>query len=261
MENNKYNNKYGNIMVTNCYDYFKVIEGNRNIDESKVRKLMESMKEKQLVIPVLVNENYEIIDGQHRFTACSRLGLPIYYIIIKGYGINEVKKANLIATTWNLDAFLNLYCSNEKEDYLLFNTFVDEYKLSIYSLLGICSQLSGISLKKIQADFKSGEFKFNGIEEKIFDILDSLAMFDDFKNKRNGSFIKAYTTLYSREEFDVSIMAEQMNKLGYKLDEKFDKSKDGFLDVLTNKIYSYRPGGKNKLTYDRGTKDFYVRKK
>lgn len=258
---NKYNNKYGNIMVTNCYDYFKVIEGNRNIDESKVRKLMESMKEKHLVIPVLVNENYEIIDGQHRFTACSRLGLPIYYIIVKGYGIDEVKKANLIATTWNLDAFLNLYCSNEKEDYLLFNTFTDEYNLSIYSLLGICSQLSGISLKKLQADFKAGEFKFNGIEEKIFDMLDSLAMFDDYKNKRNGSFLKAYATLYSREEFDVSIMAEQINKLGYKLDEKFDKSKDGFLDVLTNKIYSYRPGGKNKLTYDRGTKDFYIRKK
>lgn len=258
---NKYNKECGKIMVTNCYDYFKVIEGNRNIDEAKVRKLMESMKEKQLVIPVLVNENYEIIDGQHRFTASSRLGLPIYYIIVKGYGIEEVKKANLIATTWNLDAFLNLYCSNEKEDYLLFNTFVDEYKMSIYSLLGVCSQLSGISLKKIQADFKAGEFKFNGIEEKIFDMLDSLAMFDDYKNKRNSSFLKAYATLYSREEFDVSIMSEQMNKLGYKLDEKFDKSKDGFLDVLTNKIYSYRPGGKNKLTYDRGTKDFYIRKK
>ena len=258
---NKYNKECGKIMVTNCYDYFKVIEGNRNIDEAKVRKLMESMKEKQLVIPVLVNENYEIIDGQHRFTASSRLGLPIYYIIVKGYGIEEVKKANLIATTWNLDAFLNLYCSNEKEDYLLFNTFVDEYKMSIYSLLGVCSQLSGISLKKIQADFKAGEFKFNGIEEKIFDMLDSLAMFDDYKNKRNSSFLKAYATLYSREEFDVSIMSEQMNKLGYKLNEKFDKSKDGFLDVLTNKIYSYRPGGKNKLTYDRGTKDFYIRKK
>lgn len=258
---NKYNNKYGNIMVTNDYDEFKIINGNRNVDESKVRKLMVSMEEKQLVIPVLVNENYEIIDGQHRFTACSRLGLPIYYIVVEGYGIEEVKKANLIATTWDLEAFLNLYCSNEKEDYLLFNTFIDEYKLSIFSLLGICHQLSGTSLKKLQSDFKTGEFKFDGIEDKVLDMLESLEMFEGYKSKRNSSFLKAYSTLYGREEFDVSIMKEQMEKLGYKLEEKFDKTKDGFLDVLTNKIYSYRPGGKNKLTYDRGTKDFYVRKK
>ena len=261
MENKKYNREYGKIMITNNYDKFKIIEGNRNVDEPKVRKLVDSMKEKQLMIPILVNENYEIIDGQHRFTASSRLGFPIYYTVVEGYGINEVKKANLITTTWNLDAFLNLYCSDEKEEYLLFNTFVEEYNLSIFGLLNIYNHISGESMRKLQTDFKSGNFTFNGEENRILDFLDSLSIFDDVKNNRNLQLLKAYTTLYFRDEFDLSIMKSQMNKLGYKLNEKFDKSKDGFLDVLTNKIYSYRPSGKNKLTYDRGTKDFYVRKK
>ena len=44
------------------------------------------MTEKLLMCPIIVNENYEIIDGQHRYSASKELGLPIRYIVGEGYG-------------------------------------------------------------------------------------------------------------------------------------------------------------------------------
>ena len=61
---------FGNIMVTENYDMFKKIGGNRKINKANYAKIVKSMKEEQLIIPIVVNERYEIIDGQHRYTAC-----------------------------------------------------------------------------------------------------------------------------------------------------------------------------------------------
>lgn len=50
------------IYKTFNYDMFKYIGGNRLINKLNYKKLSESMKEKQLVIPILVNDKMEIID-------------------------------------------------------------------------------------------------------------------------------------------------------------------------------------------------------
>lgn len=47
---------FGNIMVTENYDMFKKIGGNRKINKSNYSKIVKSMKEEQLIIPIVVNE-------------------------------------------------------------------------------------------------------------------------------------------------------------------------------------------------------------
>ena len=258
---NTYNKTYGKILETNDYGKFKLINGNRVIDTSKVRRLIESMKEKQLVIPIIVNEKFEIIDGQHRFMACKELKYPVYYITIKGYGIEDVKRSNLISSTWDSSAFLNLYCSKGLDEYITLQHFVQEYKVAISVILGLKAELSDSSTRKEEREFRAGNFKFEDTEARILEFLESLSLFENYKYKRNTSFLKAYFTLFNRPEFDEKIMISQYKKLSYKLIEQFDRTKDGFLDVLVNRIYSYRPAAKNKLTYDRGTNSFYTREK
>lgn len=51
---------YGNIMETKEYSMFKQIKGNRKINKANYAKIVNSMKEEQLVIPIVVNERYEI---------------------------------------------------------------------------------------------------------------------------------------------------------------------------------------------------------
>lgn len=72
------------IKYTSNYSRFKHLNGNRNIVEPHLRRLIKSIQENGWLenSPVLVNQKYEIIDGQHRFEACKTLGLPIEYMVV-----------------------------------------------------------------------------------------------------------------------------------------------------------------------------------
>ena len=69
------------IQTTRNYAMFKLIGGNRELNHINLKRLEVSMSETPLVSIIMVNERNEIIDGQHRFEVCKRLGLPINYLI------------------------------------------------------------------------------------------------------------------------------------------------------------------------------------
>lgn len=64
--------------VTSDYFRFKILDGNRDVLKSHVNKIKESMKKFGWIGPgIIVNEKFEIIDGQTRFYAAKELGLPM----------------------------------------------------------------------------------------------------------------------------------------------------------------------------------------
>lgn len=75
---------------------FKLLDGNRSIEESRVNKIIDSIKTVGFInSPIVCNEHYEIIDGQGRLEACKRLGLAIPYIVIDGLGVDECRAMNV----------------------------------------------------------------------------------------------------------------------------------------------------------------------
>ena len=110
----------GDKKITSMYesrDYskFKFIEGNRDLDHvKKVEKSINSVG--YLWQPILVNENYEIVEGQHRFTACKNLGLPIIYIIQPGIGIREVQALNTCSKNWTTKNHIHVRATGELEN-------------------------------------------------------------------------------------------------------------------------------------------------
>jgi hypothetical protein len=71
------------IQQTRDYSLFTLLHGNRKLQKNHVNKITMSIDQKNLmdVSPIVVNEKYEIIDGQHRFMACHNLGIPVTYIM------------------------------------------------------------------------------------------------------------------------------------------------------------------------------------
>jgi len=67
---------------TNNHGIFKLAT-NRPVNEKRVEKLKEAMEVEDLghLFPIVVDDENIIRDGQHRFTARKKLGLPIYYIV------------------------------------------------------------------------------------------------------------------------------------------------------------------------------------
>ena len=93
--------KHSEIYMTTDYSMFSSMKHNRNVSEAHIHRLMKSMSEKQYPVPIVVNEKNEIADGQNRFEAIKALNLPVYYMVIPGLTIDDVKRLNRDNKTWN----------------------------------------------------------------------------------------------------------------------------------------------------------------
>ena len=92
------------VKETMDYGIFKTVSGNRNISEFHIELLKRSIKKRNLTkdFPILVNSNFEILDGQHRYEALSNLGLPIYYRIAEVTTVQDIAIVNTISKKWTL---------------------------------------------------------------------------------------------------------------------------------------------------------------
>ena len=120
------------IKITTDYNKFSFMDGNRDI--SKKNMLVKSINEIDLTEykPIIVDEKYVIIDGQHRFMACKELKKPIYYIIL--HGVDEKKaliKLNAFQKMWKQDDYLKFFNKNIGERYSELNDFMNKYNICI----------------------------------------------------------------------------------------------------------------------------------
>ena len=127
------------VLKTNDYSKFKKQEGNRQLNELHLKRLVSSIQENNLLSsnPILVNDKFEIIDGQHRFEVCKQLGLPIYYLISKNLGLKEVQMLNANSKNWKLDDYIDGYCNLGLVEFCYFKDLMTKNKLGITSLLAI----------------------------------------------------------------------------------------------------------------------------
>jgi len=138
-------------METRDYSKFKFLKTNREISESTVKKIIASIKEWGIIPgrPVLVDGDYNIIDGQHRFMAIKSLGHPIPYEVISGDVIAKTMALNSNQAQWKLIDYINSYSEQGIECYRKFLKFEEKYKFGISSSLLICfMKQSGIDIRK-----------------------------------------------------------------------------------------------------------------
>lgn len=117
-----------NVYVTKDYSIFKRLAGNRDIPESRISKIVESIQTIGWVHnPIIVNENMEVIDGQGRLTALQRLKLPVEYIIAEGAGNKECIYMNMNMVNWALPDFIKSYAEQGNENYQRLLSLIENY--------------------------------------------------------------------------------------------------------------------------------------
>jgi len=148
------------VLQTTDYDLFKFLQGNRAIHKPHLVRLRKSFERQYLFSPILVNEKYEIIDGQHRYTNAKELGLPINFIVVQGYDLNEVKVLNTNMSNWGQMDYLNAYCDLEYPHYILLRQFMYDFPdFGIRATQAILSQ--ELNLYKSTTDKSIGNKKGN----------------------------------------------------------------------------------------------------
>ena len=106
------------IHKTTDYGQFKFLKENRPINQKHVDKLVRSMLEVYLPVPILVVERNIIFpclvvkDGQHRLKAAEVCGYPIHYIIGKDDAditVDQIRTINETVRPWTMDDYLHSF--------------------------------------------------------------------------------------------------------------------------------------------------------
>ena len=122
------------------YDKFKFLDYNRAVINA--RKLEKSIKEIDITdcCPIVVTKDFYIIDGQHRFSICKKLGRPIYYVIFSGDAERAMVNLNVNATIWRQQEWFEYYCGKQVPVYLALRDFMEQYpKMGISNAILIFS--------------------------------------------------------------------------------------------------------------------------
>ena len=165
------------VYTTYDYEKFSFIKGNRPVIESHVNNLIKAMRHGKLICPIIVNEDFEIPNGQHRFTAWRRMGEPVSYMVGEGYGLKETQAYHTNSKNWTHEIILNSHCDSGNVHYLRLRAFRKKYGFSIASsfnlLSGNKSMIKGLNLKFKNGDFIATSIKSaESIAEKIHKVAE-----------------------------------------------------------------------------------------
>ena len=117
-----------NVYVTKDYSIFKRLVGNRDIPETRISKIVESIQTIGWIHnPIIVNEKMEVIDGQGRLTALQRLKMPVEYIVAEGAGNNECIYMNMNMVNWSQADFIKSYAEQGNINYQRLLSLMDKY--------------------------------------------------------------------------------------------------------------------------------------
>ena len=237
------------IQKTKDYSMFKFTEDNREggIRQSHVNRLVESIQKCNLLAfrPILVDQDFNIIDGQHRTKAAEKLGLEIYYEVRHSVDSEEMILLN-IAKTWTTPDYLNYYVKHNYPEYIKLKSFMNENKLTAKVALNMTHH----SRKEEFTSFKDGKYVFKPIiaTENLgvcYIIIDQIKNFNGHSPYTNSSkFWKALTRMINAPEFELKKWLANFEKFCHKMVAK--ATMQGYLFVMME-IFNHRNNKKIQL--------------
>jgi len=138
------------------YSKFKLLKFNRTISRKKVDQLKELIDKYGFLVPIIVDESGNVIDGQHRLIAAKELKTSFSFVVLSvdtsvlPYLIAEL---NSSFDRWKQNNYLEMWASLGKSDYARLSQLMLQRGLHFRELM---------TLTQVRADnvFKEGDFVF-----------------------------------------------------------------------------------------------------
>jgi hypothetical protein len=235
------------VHTTKDYSLFKTLNGNRDVNQLHLTRLKESMKKNHLTTIIMVNEKFEIIDGQHRFLVSQELKLPINYIISKNYGLNEVQILNANMKNWQIVDYVNGYCDLGYKDYITYREFVADYGFqSQVAILLLSGEYPSGNDVSAGTKFKEGTFKVQDYNEAKRKAEKIMMIEPYYKGYLRRSFILALVGMFKNENFEFTEFIAKLKQQPTTLQDCTNVSQ---YKSLIEEIYNYRRREKINLRF------------
>ena len=239
-----FNRVYCEVMVTNDYKKFSDIAGNRSIKPRHLKNITESIAIKQIAVPIVVNERYQICDGQNRYEACIKLKKPIYYIVIDGLTLEDVQRLNANTHTWNTGDYLDSYCELGYEHYKKYKAYKRKYKFGHTECMIILNGWKNLEGKSINKTFNDGEFVIKDYSESIKISNKILKTGKYYAGYKRGGFVNAMLELFKNPEYNHNKFIDKLSRQSAKMTDQTNKK---FYLIKIEEIYNHGCSSKNKV--------------
>lgn len=241
------------ILSTLSYNLFKLLPNNRKVRGDHVNRLARSIDNKNLETYLTVNERMEIIDGQHRYFALQKLGLPILYIIKPGLGIKDVKILNSFNKNWTLGDFIDSFAKQGLKAYKTLIAFRAKYQFNY----GICVCLltgrlsAAASTGTAINEVKAGTFEIADLEaakenaavlQRAFEEVPGLSPTSQGK----GNFTTAILFCLGQHDFSKDQFFRKLRLSKNKTDLNRLNKQDDFI-VAVEALYNHGQSKDNRL--------------
>ena len=231
------------VKMTNDYELFTFIDGNRNININQLSRLSESICEDYIPVPIIVNEKKQIIDGQHRYQVVKTLKKPVYFIEIEGLKLPEVHRLNNNTKNWTATEYMNGYAKLGYPDYIKYKEFKKLYNFGHNETMALLQNKSSRRSSAFK-DFRGGLFKIASYKkaEKVAEKITMIKQYYDGYKRR--SFVFAMMQLFNNDEYN---HAEFLHKLSFQSLRLVDCTTVKQYISLVEDIYNYHRKEKIRL--------------
>lgn len=235
------------VMVFQSEEYgrFKMLLGNRELNETKIKRIVRDIEEGIDVLkyyPITVVEKkgrLEILDGQHRYYISKKLKRPVHYIVMKEEReLPDIAKINSNTEKWKTKDFINCYIQQGNKNYELLQQFMDTYPFTVT----VSTKLLANGNPGTETGFHDGQQFQRGrfvVEhwEKAIEIAKLVKQFEEFPVWRERGFIIAIFRIHEAKKVDVKEILEKCKKYPDML-----KKQAGFKEYIFNLESIYNKG-------------------
>ena len=199
------------VQETKDYKLFRDVSSNRDVDRLHVNKLVNSIREKNMLStnPIIVNEKMEVLDGQHRLEAAKRLKIPIFYIVSNAISHDDISRLNSNKKNWTLMDYINYYTVKGVKEFKDLSKLINEFPdLPVTFLVAI---MSGDGTKQ-RKSILTGRLNAEGLpqaREKISYITDFAQYFEHSTNSR---FLEAMLFICNTGLYDHKTMIGKLQR-------------------------------------------------
>lgn len=238
-----------NVKIYETYDFslFKRMAANRKVSEGNVTKIMASINVNGLLHnPIVVNKDFDVIDGQHRLRALHELSKqgdrhPILFVIKDDYTESEMIAYNSYNRfNWTASSFLQHYTERGFKPYVALSKFMSDFpEFNLGASLTIFTNVIDITdrrtntLKVLKKDgtvgvlineklekpvlmsknllFEKGELKMPDNINLVYEMANKIRSFKPYNSDYNlSSFVHAIILIHKIDRFDFNVLAKKI---------------------------------------------------
>lgn len=217
---------------------FKFLDYNRPMNKRHVKELKESIEKNGYIdtLPIVVDTEGYILDGQHRYVACRELGITPPHLTMPMNNSKIIHLINSLQKSWNTLDYIHYYAQLGNPYFIELLRFSKKFNIAPTLVLLLFKANGGNMLKDIREEKLQFDISAKGIKQTEEKLSNVLKIYECFGVKSNKLF-KAICKIYNRKNFVTDVCINKINLQREKI-YKCQTTK-GYIAILEN-IYNYR---------------------